>query len=233
MSDHQPDPTVRKHRNRPFTIGMLILILLFLLGLAGMAVWMTREMGQFNPQAILSRIAGKEVTMQLTEVPKLGGGQVVSQETPQLTEVSLAEETGVSGTNADQPTAKPTPEVIQSTPTPNPTPMPTTEVAVATTEVPASTGTGTTENESATVTGSGETTTTAGTQTTSGSTSQETSGSSTEGTLGTSSETPSATTVSELPDTGFMDELGLPMLATLGAVLFLIILLIKHLRTSL
>jgi len=213
MSDHQPDPTVRKHRNRPFTIGMLILILLFLLGLAGLAVWMTREMGEFNPQAILSRIAGKEVAMQLTEVPKLGDGQVFTQETPLLTKVSLVEETGVSGTTDDKPTAKPTPEVIQSTPTPKPTLMPTTEVAVATTDVPASTGTGTTENESTTVTGSGETTSIAGTE--------------------TIIETPSATTVSELPDTGFMDELGLPMLATLGAVLFLIILLIKHLRTSL
>jgi cobalamin biosynthesis Mg chelatase CobN len=224
MTNHQPDPAARKHPNRPFAIATIVLVLLFVAGLAGMTVWMAREMGEFNPQAILSRITGKEVTLQLTDVTTTEVEQVVTQETTPLTQTSQDEETAISVTTDDKPTAEPTSGVIQATRTPIPTPMPTTEVvasttvAVATTEAPLATDTGS----------SGSTTT---------ETSDVTSGSSTESTPGSVSETPSGSTItlttSELPDTGFMDEVGLPMLAMLGVILFLTILLIKYLRTSL
>ena len=203
MTDHQPDPAARKHPNRPFAIATIVLALLFLAGLAGMAVWMAREMGEFNPQAIFSRITGKDVALQLTDVTTTEIEQVVIQTTT-LTQTSQVEETAESVTTDDQPTAKPTPGVIQATRTPIPTPTPTTvvalatTVAVATTEAPLGTSGSSTETASETSTGLTQTPTT-----------------------------------SELPDTGFMDELGLPMLAILGVIFFLAILLVKYLRTSL
>lgn len=206
MTDHQPDLATRKHQNRPFAIALIILVLLFLAGLAGLAVWMTLEMGEFNPQAILSRITGNEVSLQLTDMLNTGTGQDLTEE----------------------PTPDPTPEVILSTPTPELTPVPTTEVAVATTQVPASTETGTTEEGSATETAPGETITTTVTEA-----SPETTSQTAEGTPGTTVDPASTTAPSELPDTGFMDEMGLPMLAAFGAVLFLVILLIKRIRMSL
>jgi cobalamin biosynthesis Mg chelatase CobN len=242
MTDHQPDPAARKHTNRPFAIAMIVLVLLFLAGLASMAVWMAREMGEFNPQAIFSRIAGKEVAMQLTDVPKAEDKQVVSQATTQVAQTNQVEETVVSGISEDKPTAKPTTGVIQATRTPIPTPMPTSEVAVVTTVAVATTmAVATADVPLATDTGSGgattnetsEATTEASTETTTG----QSTGSSSDPTSETVSGTPtgsiSAPATSELPDTGFMDELGLPMLAMLGVILFLTILLVKYLRTSL
>jgi cobalamin biosynthesis Mg chelatase CobN len=236
MTDQQPDPAASKHPNRPFAIAMVVLVLLFLAGLAGMAVWMAREMGEFNPQGILSRITGKEVAIQLTDVPKAEDEQVVSQATTQVVQTSQVEETVVSGITDDKPIAKPTPGVIQATRTPIPTPMPTTEVAVVTTvavatpEVPLATDTG---SGGATTNETSEATTEASTETTTG----QSTGSSSDPTSETVSGTPtgsiSAPATSELPDTGFMDELGLPMLAMLGVILFLTILLVKYLRTSL
>jgi hypothetical protein len=236
MTDHQPDPAARKHPNRPFAIAMIVLVLLFLAGLASMAVWMAREMGEFNPQAIFSRIAGKEVAMQLTDVLKAEDEQGMTQATTQLTQSSQVEETVVSGISEDKPTAKPTTGVIQATRTPIPTPMPTSEVAVVTTvavataDVPLATDTG---SGGATTNETSEATTEASTETTTG----QSTGSSSDPTSETVSGTPtgsiSAPATSELPDTGFMDELGLPILAMLGVILFLTILLVKYLRTSL
>ena len=220
MTNHQPDPAARKHPNRPFAIATIVLVLLFVAGLAGMTVWMAREMGEFNPQAILSRITGKEVTLQLTDVTTTEVEQVVTQETTPLTQTSQDEETAISVTTDDKPTAEPTSGVIQATRTPIPTPMPTTEVVASTTVADATTGAPLETSESST-----ETTTDQSTESSSGSTTE------------TASETQTGSTqtsaTSELPDTGFMDEVGLPMLAMLGVILFLTILLIKYLRTSL
>jgi cobalamin biosynthesis Mg chelatase CobN len=98
--------------------------------------------------------------------------------------------------------------------------MPTAEVAVATTVADATTGAPLETSESST-----ETTTDQSTESSSGSTTE------------TASETQTGSTqtsaTSELPDTGFMDEVGFPMLAMLGVILFLTILLIKYLITSL
>ena len=167
--------------------------------------------------------------MQLTDVLRTDDGQVVSQTTTQAVQTSQVEVTAVSGVTEDKPTAEPTPGVTQATRTPIPTPMPTAEVAVATTEVPlkADTGSGgsTTSETSEATTGSS---TEATTDQSTASSSDPTSGSALETPTGSSP----ASTTSELPDTGFMDELGLLMLAMLGVILFLTILLIKYLRTS-
>lgn len=220
MTDLQPAPPTRKHPNRPFAIATIILVLLFLAGLASMAVWMARDMGEFNPQAILSRITGREIILQLTDMTKGEVEQVVTQAATLSTQTSQVEETAVAVITDDQPTAEPTPGVIQTTRTPIPTPMPTTTVAVATEVAVAATEAPLDTSDSST-----ETTTDQSTASSSGSTTETASETSTG-----STQTPAT---SELPDTGFMDELGLPILAMLGVILFLAILLVKYLRTSL
>ena len=181
---------MQKHKNRPFVIAMLILLVLLIAGLAGMGLWMGKEMGSFDLERILARLTGQttnvldeeSVTSPNEVFLPLLVEEIATSEPDQVVEATVE----VSSSTAE----------VQNTP-----------VAPVGTQVDA-------EDVSST-----ETTAVAETTETSDASD-------------VSADTTSAETT-ELPDTGIMDELGLPITLGIGVSLVVAIMLLKRLKSSL
>ncbi len=204
---------MQKHKNGPFLIAMLVVLVLLISGLAGIGYWVSRKLGRFEPQRILLQLAGNESGSILAdeELDSEAGlteqAQVLLvQLTPtvQIEEVAT-ESSGVTATAINQNT----PVILTETPMPiGDDQVEETSQTQATTEDAAQTATIETASTEI-ATNDTPSTETAASDSASG-----------------------EAGVTELPDTRLMDDLGVPLVIGLSAIVIIAIAFFRRLKSS-